>query len=131
MRMTPTLAASSPHRKDWWMVKRDRLVGGDDVVVEGGDGLDAPVARALGIEGRGTDRVLHHGVVGEQGQPGLAVAGLHRGHRCLAQLAGRGHDSHLGDHVVGEPAEVVQLGLEHLGVRAHRVGPSEARRSRR
>ena len=58
MRMTPTLAASSPHRNDWWMVKRDRLVGGDHVVVERGDGLDAPVAVPLGIEGRGADRVL-------------------------------------------------------------------------
>ena len=74
------------------MVNRDRLVGGDDVVVEGGDGLEPAMARALRIERRGTDRVLHDGVLGEQGQPGLPITGLHRGHRCLAQLPGRGHD---------------------------------------
>ena len=41
-------------------VEADRLVGADHVVVEGGDGLGSAVALPLGVERRGTDRVLHH-----------------------------------------------------------------------
>ena len=104
----------------------DGLARGDDRVVEGGDGLVAVMARALGVERRGADGVLHHGVVGEEGQPASRSPAVHGGPRADPELAGAsaclGHvvvpslSADLGDHVVGEAAQAVDLRLQRLGV---------------
>ena len=91
-----------------------------------------------GSKGEGPIGVLHDGVVGEEVEPGLAVAGGHGGPGADAELAGGerfvGHvgllaslgSADLGDDVVGEAAQVVDLGLERLGVLLGAVGPAEA-----
>src|SRR6516225_11594410 len=62
--------------------------GRDHRVVEGGDGVDAAVALALGIERRGADRVLHEGVGGKQRQPAVAVAVVDGGPGAHPELTG-------------------------------------------
>ena len=83
------------------------------------------VTEPLGIEGRRTDRVLHHRVGLEQVEPGLSVPrfdGSHRGPTESRAVV----TAHLGHHVVGVATEVVHLGLQRLGVRTFGVGPPEA-----
>ena len=87
------------------------------------------MALALGVERGRADRVLHDSVTGEQPEPRLAIAGLDRGRiDALAQIAAEWWRSwpHLGHDVVGEPAQVVEIDLEPLGVGSHCVGPPEA-----
>src|SRR5258708_6326826 len=52
----------------------DPLARRDPVVIERRDGRRAAVSHALGVERRGADRVLNHGVRGEQAQPPVAVS---------------------------------------------------------
>src|SRR5207302_8517348 len=59
-----------------------------DLVPEVGDGTDASLTFALGVERRRSDRVLDHAVFGEEGQPPLPIAALdccHRPHRHLTR----------------------------------------------